>query len=295
MAVYRSSDNILDTVPVSVFWYTISAIFGAGMIYILLWSIQPANNNLPAAIISIIFLLMFLLGIILSKLEILKNGTVAGNSLALWLGIAMWSLVRYLMDTAYQNSGKLFSLTANATFFSTSLQTLPLFLQFLFNVIVAPIAEEMLWIVAIPYIVISIGDYFAKSKKYTFMGNRIVQVLIMILIAAPTFALFHIGNLALTSFLIFVALFRTILLITVYLPSGKRHWAFAILPAFAIGAHIANNFIEFGVVNGFQVMTGSFFYMGLIGFIFIFGTLLFALASIYNRITKGTFSVGGSF
>jgi hypothetical protein len=295
MAGYRSSDNILDTVPVSVFWYVVSGIFGSGMIYILLWSIQPVNNNLPAAIISIIFLLMFLLGIILSKLEILKNGTLAGNSLALWLGVLSWSAVRYLMDVAYQNSGKLFSLTANATFFSTSLQTLPLFLQFIFNVIVAPIAEEMLWIVAIPYIVISIGDYFAKNKKYSFMGNRTVQVLIMVLIATPTFALFHIGNLAITSFLIFVALFRTILLITVYLPSGTRNWAFTILPAFAIGAHITNNFIEFGVTNGLNVMNSSFWYMGLIAFVFIFGTLGIALLSVYNKITKGTFAVGGTF
>ena len=295
MTAYKSSDNILDTVPVSVFWYIISAIFGAGMIYILLWSIQPVNNNLPAAIISIIFLFMFIVGVILSKLEILKNGTFVGNSLALWLGVATWAGVRWIMSAAYNGTASVFSLTANATFFSTSLQTLPLFLQFIFNVIVAPIAEEMLWIVAIPHIVISIGNYLAKNPKYSFMGNKIVQLLIMILIGTPTFALFHIGNLAITSFLIFVALFRTILLITVYLPSGRRTWAFSILPAFAIGAHIANNFIEFGVVNGINVMNSSFLYLGLIGYIFIFATLGVAIYSLYNKLVKGSWSIGGRY
>lgn len=295
MATYTSSDSILDTVSVSIFWYIMSFIFGAGLIYILLWSIQPANNNLSAAIISIIFLFMFIISIILSKLEILRNGTLAGNSLALWLGALGWSAIRYLSIAFTEGSQKLFSLTADTAFFSTAIQSLPLVLQFIFNVIVGPIAEEMLWIVAIPYVVISISNYIAKKSQYKFFENKVVQLIIMILVGAPTFALFHIGNVAITGFVIFVAIFRAVLLTSVYLPSGRRTWYFTILPAFAIGAHIANNLIEFGVVNGLQLLNSSFMYTGLLGYIFIFGTLTLAILSVSNKIRKGTWTVGGQF
>lgn len=295
MASYKSSDSILDSVSVSVFWYIMTFIFGAGLIYILLWSIQPENNNLASAIISIIFLFMFIISLILSKFEILRNGTLAGNSLALWLGVVFWATLRFVLSTVSTSNQKFFSLTADTAFFSTSIQSLPLVLQFIFNVIVAPIAEELLWIVAIPYVVISVSNYLAKNPKYKILSNKIVQLLIMIAIGAPTFALFHIGNVALTGFLIFVGVFRAILLTSVYLPSGQRTWAFSILPAFAIGAHITNNLIEFGVTNGFQLLNSSFFYTGLLGYIFIFGTLALAVFSIYNKLTRGTWSVGGNF
>lgn len=292
---YKSSDSILDTVSVSVFWYIITAIFGTGLLYILLWSIQPAHNNLPAAIISIIFLFMFIISMILSKIEILRNGTLVGNSIALWVGVIFWSLFRYLITNFYSAGNKLFSLTADTAFFSTAVQSLPMTLQFVFNVIVAPIAEEMLWIVAIPYSVIAGGNYVAKSTDYKIFGNKYFQLIAMIAIGAPTFAAFHIGNIAITGFLIFVAVFRAILLLVVYLPTRERKYGFSVLPAFAIGAHIANNWIEFGLNNGLQLLNQNLIWVGLLAYVFILFTLILFIWSLFTKVKKGQWNPLGRF
>lgn len=122
----------------------------------------------------------------------------------------------------------------------------------------APIAEEFLFFIAIPGILLAFMLAFAEIKTFSFFKNIVVQVLIIILVTAPIFAFFHLGQAGLTTFFLAAMIFRAIILI---IGSDVRHDFIPIITAgwlFAIGGHMANNIqVTGGIVNFFNQMLFS--------------------------------------
>ena len=147
----------------------------------------------------------------------------------------------------------------------------------------SPVAEEFLFFIALPMILLALIVAVSKVKALSFLKNRFIQHGLVILIVAPIFAFFHLGQAGLTAFFFSAMIFRGILLGVGtdtrknFIPFIGAGWLFA------IGGHMANNI---QVTGGFLLFVNNMLFLPtdlfqrisgiliLIFFVVVFGTVI---------------------
>jgi len=248
------------------FWIFTTLIAIGTFVYILIWSFQ--NNSAKGIAIGSIFLAMIFAGLIFalfSKQTLFDKSTWGDNSLSFTLGFVIWSLLGSIASLS------VISLPKQYLFASISSE-LPQLLEFAVNGILVPIAEEVFWMIALPFSLIFIMN--SLGKEDSFWRNKYFQIAVIMLIGATTFAYFHVGALALTGFIIIAMFFRSVMVVSVY-ADQEFNWLSRInlVPSFAIGAHMANNLSTYGWAQIKLIMFSNFFPAGLI--IIIFFAIMF--------------------
>ena len=151
---------------------------------------------------------------------------------------------------------------------------LPIFVELVLNNFIIPIAEEMFWMIGLPFALFSVMDNLGKWEKIEFFKNRVFQIIVVILVCSISFAYFHIGKLLL-GFIISSIIFRTILIGLVY---GDMKFDIIkgvnLVAGFGVGSHMANNILDRGVANTWTVISQNsivvtIIIVGFLGLIFI--------------------------
>ena len=248
------------------------------------------QNNIGMVVLSMIFGLMMLFSLIISKGEILSAGNWKSNTVSFTLGAFLWGALVLLGSGG--NTQSIFSVSENVLYSTLSGQV-PLYTDFVFTSFVIPITEEYIWMIAIPYFVF--GTLTSLSESIQYKISNTTKIFVTVLVAGSTFALFHVQNLELITFLISALIFRTVMILAV-IPDQTTNWFkfLNILPSFAFGSHIANNWLAYGFERGLGVLlnvTDPFLFMvsiiilGVLG-LFIGSGTYFILREGYNWITK---------
>lgn len=227
----------------SAFWIIVILVSLIGLSYLGIWAFHA--NSVKGVAISTIFFGMIIAGIILSKFEIFNSGTWSENCFSFVLGFTLWS------SLLGGSSKSILAVTQNSLFASIASE-LPQFLEFVINTFVIPIAEESFWMIGIPYSVSAIMNLI--GKQYPVFKNIWFQLTVITIVSGTTFALFHVGKMLL-GFLIAAFFFRAAMVFTVI---GEQKLdlvkGITLVPAFALGAHIGNNWADFGVLKGVQLL-----------------------------------------
>lgn len=261
----------------SFFWTVLLSISIIGLFYLSVWSYN--NNNAQGNALALIMALFIILGIILSKFEVFGLGNWVESSNSFLIGFIIWTILGVSVGTQ-----SIFSLTSDNIFSSLASQ-LPLLTEFITTAIVIPIAEEAFWIVAIPFVLISL--FGVLGDRFKIFKSKILLVAVMILITGYTFAVFHVSK-QFFGFLVAAFLFRSIMVFGVYgsaYSQGIFGTSIRLLPAFAVGAHIGNNWANFGFTRGLSILTENFFPIGLIVYLFFFAIIGTSIWSLYRFLT----------
>lgn len=258
----------------SIFWVGAYLVSLVGLIWIAIWAFF--NNSVTGAVIAFIFFMMLVSSFVLSKRTLFQSGTWKQNATSFTLGFMIWIFIG-------SNTNSVLSVAQN-NLFSTISSQLPQFLEFIMNSFVIPIAEESLWIIALPDVLSFMMNQIGKA--YSFFTNKIFQLIVIAVVGAVTFAVFHVGNLGFLAFLIAAMLFRTIMIFFVVGDQSLDAIPFVtIVPAFAVGAHIGNNLAQFGVGKGVNLLMQNIEIGWLIFGIFII-IFLSAIDSIIGLVTS---------
>lgn len=262
----------------SAFWVLIILISILGLSFLGIWSYQ--NNSVKGAIISFIFFAMIVTGIVLSKFEIFNLGTWGENSLSFTIGFLIWLFIGIFFGTQ-----SILSVSENALFAAIAGE-LPQLTEFLMNAFVIPISEELFWMVAIPFSIITIMNITAKNKTLSFFENSWFQIFVIVLVSGITFAAFHVGKLF-VAFLIAAFLFRASMVVLVY---GDMKLdilkPIRLIVSFALGAHIGNNLINYGLRKSWILLTTNFWAIGWIVFALFFIIFLSAINQIFTPLAS---------
>jgi hypothetical protein len=252
----------------SAFWILVTVLFGSGLIYLGIYSLQ--NDLLRGAIITLVIALLVLGSWILSKGAAFSSGGWGDNALAFTAGFIPWVFIA-------QQQNSVLSISENGLFASISGE-LPASIDFIIGSFVVPIAEEMFWMFGLPVSLLALLTI--ASKRFPVLKNFVLQLLIITIIGALSFAFFHVAQSTFTAFIIAAIIFRTIMLVAVLGDSARNIIPFiALTPAFALGAHIGNNWGNYGFVDGLNVL----FSTGFVG-VAIIGILLVVFLSALNKI-----------
>jgi len=277
------ADNFIEEYSGSIFWLLLTFITLLGLILLFLLAFR--EENLQAAIIAVIFFAMIMVGLILaiaSNKKLYDLGSWSQSS----IGFSIAFIFYYILS----GSGKsVLAVTENPLFASVSSE-LPRGLSYVMNIFVIPFAEEVLWIIGIPYTLMALLDLL--GKKYKIFSNLYVQLAIIGLIAGATFALFHLQKLVLY-FLVGALLFR---LITIWAVLGeqKGDWIkwLMIPPAAAIGAHMGNNMSGAGFFSSFSTVYTYNPIVAVIMFGFLGIVFLSAVNGIIEFLNDKVFKIG---
>lgn len=231
----------------SVFWIALILISLMGLSYLMIWSFH--NNSVKGAIISTIFITMITSGMLLSKSKIFDMNSWSDNALSFTLGFGIWSF----LGTLFRGSASTIGATIPKNhLFATISSELPVFTEMIVNNFIVPIAEELFWMIGIPFALISIMK--SVGKKYEMFNNEILQLVVVVIVTSSTFAMFHIGK-AFISFIISAIIFRTILIVLVY---GDYEFnmirGFNLVAGFGVGSHMANNILDSGFKKSWLIL-----------------------------------------
>lgn len=249
----------------SIFWILMILAAIVGVSYLGIWSFH--NNSVQGVAISAIFFALIISGVILSRFEIFNSGTWSENAFSFTLGFSIYSLIGIFADSSTKS---VLSITKNSLFATISSE-LPLFFEFIMNVFVIPIAEESFWMIGIPFATITIMNLI--GERFSIFKNLVFQLIVITILTGVSFALFHVGKLLL-GFLIAAFFFRAIMVWSV-VGDADFDWikGISLVPAFAVGAHIGNNWADYGFGKGMQLLTSNFevgvFILIFLGIIFI--------------------------
>jgi len=254
----------------SIFWVGAYAISLVGLIWIAIWSFF--NNSVTGAIIAFIFFMMLISSAVLSRRTLFQTGTWKQNATSFTLGFLIWVFIGSQPQSILS--------VAENNLFSTISSQLPQLLEFIMNSFVIPIAEEALWIIALPDVLHFLMNQISTNKQLSFFKNKFLQLFVIAGIGAFTFAYFHVGNIGFLSFIIAAMLFRTIMIFFVVGDQSFNAIPFVtVVPAFAVGAHIGNNWAQFGFMKGVNILIQNF----QIGWL-IFGILIIIFLSAIDNI-----------
>lgn len=230
----------------SIFWILMICLALGTFVFFTIYAYQ--NENLRLFIISTLFAVMILSGVILSKLEAFNGSSWGEATLAFTIGFIFWGF----MGGGFFSQQSILSVTKN-TLFSTISGELPLVIDFTFNSFLVPIAEEIFWFFGLTYAIVSILNII--GKKRSIFNNAFVQMAIILPILGLSFAYFHVGRNGLTAFIISAIIFR-VLISAIVIGDQKFDWfkKINIGIAFALGVHIANNWLAYGFFRGITVM-----------------------------------------
>lgn len=261
----------------SIFWILLILISLAGLMYLLIWSFH--NDSIKGAVVSTIFITMITSGVLLSRLKVFDFHSWGDNALSFTIGFFVWMGLGSLFT-----SQSVLSLSVSKNYlFATISSELPQLVEVITNVFIVPIAEEIFWMIGMPFALITILNQM--GKKWDIFSNEWLQMFIVIAIASSTFAVFHVGK-AFISFIIAAIIFRTIMIVMVY---GEHHFdmlkGINLVSGFAVGAHIANNMLDTGIQKTWLVLQTSL--PVLIIVIVVFGALFLSAADRILRFFTG--------
>lgn len=245
----------------SIFWIVTILIALSGLVYFMIWSFH--NNSVKGAIVSIIFIGMIISGILLSRMKVFDWASWGDNALSFTLGFWIWIAIGSLFSTQ-----SILSVSQNHLFATISSE-LPQFVEFITNIFIVPIAEELFWMVGIPFALITI--FRQLGKQYDIWNNVYLQMAIIIFVGSTTFAFFHVGKLFI-GFIIASMIFRTIMIVLIY---GEYNFDILkgvnLVAGFSVGAHIGNNLIDYGFSKAWIVLKSELVVMIII--LLFFGAL----------------------
>ena len=235
----------------SIFWILLILISLGGLAYLLIWSFF--NDSVKGVVVATIFITLITSGILLSRLKVFDFHSWGDNALSFTLGFAVWAGIG-----SFFGQQSVLSVSQNYLL-ATIASDLPQLVEVVMNVFIVPIAEEIFWMIGIPFALITIMNQI--GKKWEFFSNQWLQMFIIIVVASSTFAAFHVGK-AFILFIIAAIIFRTIMIVMVY---GDQNFdilkSINLVTGFAVGAHIANNMINYGVQkSAFASTTGGIKY-----------------------------------
>lgn len=248
-------------------------------IYLSIWGFH--NDNLRAVTISFIFISMILSAIAISRDKIFDMASTWGQS-CFWFTVGFFFYMTLTFITTGRSSYSIFQLQGNELFASIS-GSLPIFWEFFINAVTIPIAEEMLWLFGLPIVLFWMLDKIGGVYKVSNQGwFKILSIFIVILVGGITFAIFHVGKFFI-AFIISAIIFRTINTIMVWGEDKENIIPYiSIVPAFAIGTHMGNNWSGVGFFKGLNIMITAEGYLSLFGWFFvIFLFIIFASAIGY--------------
>jgi len=257
-------------------------VFVTPLLWLLVWGFQELNfRAFAAAGIFIIFVLMAIAAGLMSLMSE-SRATYGGTAFSMWIGMLLAAMVG--MMSGQRVVGSLFSAFTidRAEIFSTFEAQLPTFWRWYTTNIGAPYSEEALFLLFIPVMLLGILTY--ASRDIGVLKSDLAKVAVMIMITAPLFAYFHVGNIGLVSFAIAAIIFRSLLIASVW---GDRlgDWipSFTATFFFAVGYHIMNNVISTGGIwYGITVLATHPFGV-IVGMILLFD-LLVAVAYAIGRM-----------
>lgn len=241
----------------SVFWIVMISLAMTGLIYLGIWAY--IESNLKAGMSSLIYSIMILFSIVITRFAIFENpGSWGKNCFWLTIGMLFYIVLLNLGDFAS-------NLAMTDTYLlSTLYPEMPMMLNTTLKTLIVPIAEESLWILAMPVVLFYLLDMI--GNKYPVLKNKVLQLLIITAITSTTFFIFHVGNVNLMFALPAIA-FRTLTVLFIY--GDQKLDIFKtldVVPAFAIGAHIGNNLVVEGIEKTIAVYSTSFVGFLVMGF-----------------------------
>lgn len=223
------------------------------LFYLMIWSYH--EGTLKPFIISTIFICFILFSFIF---DLYKNLYPSGASFT--KNAFSWSLggfLGYLFGWLGSQGASMFAMPKQSLLSQISGE-LPPFWDSVVNIKGAAVSEELLFIIAIPTMIIF--GLRLLSRRFEFFDNPWVETTLVMIIITPLFYWFHVGKLAITSFITAVIAFR---LITVSFTWGEKQGNLlpfvSILPAFAFGFHEFNNIASQG---GFVEYASTLIYKG---------------------------------
>lgn len=254
----------------SAFWIMLVLLGLMSLIFLLIWSFF--NNSIQGAIVSLIFTVMIISGVLLSRLKVFDLASWGANTFSFTLGFFLYIVIGSLFGNQ--------SIIGTNYLFATLSTTLPQIIDLVVNVFLVPIAEELVWMIGLPFSLITIMNML--GKRWSIWKQGWVQILVLIAICSSTFAVFHQGKL-LAAFVIASIVFRSVLIFLVY---GEQKYNIIkgvnLVAAFSVGAHIANNLVYRGIDNVWILIKSNFLPVGLI--IVVFFAIVF-FSAIENIIS----------
>jgi len=250
-----------EKIPGNVFWIYFTLLSIIGLTYLAIWSFH--NENLKGLAIALIFSVMLIFSSVLSRGEIFRlKGGFRKNAFFFVLAFVIWGSVVAFKKIQLQ-AGQTFSLLSTVTparnvLFAEISNELPKFWQFYIDQINNPFIEECFFLIGIPFGIIWILKLLSEEKEgLEWLAHPITETLIILVVAAATFAVFHVGSFILV-FVISAVLFRTIIIIIYWgdelmdiLPN------YTVIASAGVGMHMANNWLDFGFFKGIEVLASS--------------------------------------
>ncbi len=280
------AENKNDGIGSSIFWISWIAISLIAMIYLGVWS--KFAESITGLALAFIFSLMVVAGILIStvasevipKFKIFRLGSSwVGECMSFSVLFAVFYFLARLGLMLKKGAGiGLFSMSGNKLF-ATVKSSLPLNAEIIMDTTIIPFAEEMIWALAIPILLIAIMYKLSKVKRLDFLNNDILQIAVISVVSASTFAFFHVGSVTILAFIISASLFRTVQAV-LYWGDRKKD----LLPGVTLymsgilGAHIGNNMAQYGLGTVLSAMIQNFAgILLLLYFLIIFGTAIYGI------------------
>lgn len=267
----NKDSNITDmNLGGSIFWIILVVFSILGLSYLGIWSYQ--EQSIPGVALSVIFFGMIATGILLSKGEVFDLSDFKTNSLSFNIGLLAWlGITNSNLSVLSVTENRLFSQIAGE---------LPEFQEFLMNAIIIPISEELLWMIALPFVTFSILNTMGKSLPV--FKNTFLQLTIITILTGLTFSFFHVGK----TFLVFLAVAFVFRMVLIFASYGDIEWnwlpGLALVPSFAVGSHIGNNWGVSGFWEGLNILTQN--YVGWLVILFLIITIFASLDKIGEMI-----------
>lgn len=251
----------------NIFWVIMISLAVVGLFYLGLWGY--AENNFRAITVSMIFATMLIFSVaFLGKNLFLTKETLAQSCTAFWAGALLWGGIAWLAQSPAGSILTMFTITPQ-TMLSSVAQQMPAFWQAYILSWSAATVEELMFLLTIPLLVFIMLKGIAKY--FPIFENMAAQITIAIIISSLTFAFFHTGQAMFISFVIAAMVFRGIQLGLYW---GDTFWDIvpftAMLGAFAVGAHWANNIFSFGLQSFLNIMMSEPFGWVLLGVLALF-------------------------
>ena len=261
------------------------------LFYLMVWGYQLTNMKAVVASILFFSFIIFFYTIFGFRELYISHSTFRQTSFSYVLGLVLAVVFGWI---GRHFTFSLFTIPKQYLLSQISSQ-LPRFWEKIVNVDAASYSEEMLFLFALPALLAIIFTFIGKQaeksknpifKNFRFFKSPFFFIPMVVLVVAPTFAGFHVGNLQLITFIISAIIFRSLLLVLVY---GEKfsHDKFipfiSLVPAFGIGYHRGNNIMATGgVIDYIRVLlqTPTNFMEHAFGLVILSFTIIAILASI---------------
>jgi hypothetical protein len=242
-----------------------------GTSYLALWGLH--HENFRAFGIGVIFSILGFIAILVyygvengvlgRGVDIPIESTFRTSAFWFVAGIVFWTIAASF-GTIYGTDGKPQSIAFGPMSLLNSgaiaKDGMSEFWHTLTNVITAPTIEEMFFLIALPIAMFTVFERLKFSRELSFFA--------VVFTVPIVFATFHVGFAGVIVFIVAAALFRFIML--------TLHWGDArvqlfqlldVSPAFALGAHVANNIITTkGYIATFHIFMAHPFGIVILGF-----------------------------